>query len=106
MHDKAMAVIIAYGGKDNIANIDACLTKLRVQVKDKSLVKEDDLKSLGALGITHPSPQSVYSVFGQEADVIKTTMREIIAKGEIIADNKPQENIEVKNDQQEQNIQK
>jgi glucose-like phosphotransferase system IIB component len=84
MHDKSIQVINAYGGKENIANVDACLTKLRIQVKDKNKVDEQKLKDIGALGITHPSPQSVYAVFGQEADIIKTTIKEIISSGEII----------------------
>ncbi|GHU36047.1 hypothetical protein AGMMS50256_32210 [Betaproteobacteria bacterium] len=83
MRDKAFEIISAYGGRDNIRNIDACLTKLRVQVVDKSKVSRDRLKELGALGVIDPSPQSVYAVFGQEADVIKVTMKDIIAKGEI-----------------------
>jgi phosphotransferase system IIB component len=45
-------------------------------------VNEKKLKELGALGVTHPSPQSVYAVFGSEADLIKNQMKDIIAKGE------------------------
>jgi phosphotransferase system IIB component len=75
-------VIVAYGGVDNILNIDACITKLRIQVKDKKIVNERRLKELGALGVTHPSAQSVYAVFGNEADLIKNQIKDIIAQGE------------------------
>ncbi|MDR0739859.1 MAG: PTS transporter subunit EIIC [Mycoplasmataceae bacterium] len=82
LREKSKEVITAYGGKNNILNIDACITKLRIQVKDKKIVNEKKLKELGALGVTHPSPQSVYAVFGSEADLIKNQMKDIIAKGE------------------------
>jgi glucose-like phosphotransferase system IIB component len=82
MHEKSLEVIKAYGGKDNIINIDACITKLRIQVRNKKVVDEARLKQLGALGVTHPSPQSVYAVFGNQADLIKNQMKDIIAKGE------------------------
>jgi glucose-like phosphotransferase system IIB component len=89
MRDKAIEVITAYGGPNNIINIDACITKLRIQVKDKKIVNSDRLKQLGALGVTHPSPQSVYAVFGNEADIIKNLMKDIIAKGEYKVEEKP-----------------
>jgi glucose-like phosphotransferase system IIB component len=82
MHSRAMEVIKAYGGPSNILNIDACLTKLRIQVKDKKQVNTERLKELGALGVTHPSPQSVYAVFGNEADLIKSKMKDILAANE------------------------
>lgn len=87
MHNKCKLILAAYGGDENILNIDACLTKLRIQVKDKNKVDENKLKEIGAFGVTHPSPTSVYAVFGQEADIIKNTMKEIIAKGQTINDN-------------------
>jgi glucose-like phosphotransferase system IIB component len=78
MLDKAKEVIKAYGGKENILNVDACITKLRIQVKDPKIVDEKRLMELGALGVTHPSSQSVYAVFGNEADVLKNYIRETL----------------------------
>jgi glucose-like phosphotransferase system IIB component len=74
----AADVILAYGGSENIVNVDACITKLRVQVKDQSKVDGDKLRKLGAAGIIKPSPQSVYAVFGTTADTIKNKMNEIL----------------------------
>jgi glucose-like phosphotransferase system IIB component len=82
LREKSHEVIKAYGGPNNIVNIDACITKLRIQVNNKKVVNEHRLKELGALGVTHPSPHSVYAVFGSEADLIKNQMKDIIAKGE------------------------
>jgi glucose-like phosphotransferase system IIB component len=75
---KATAIILAYGGLDNIKNVDACITKLRVQIKDATKVDKDKLKELGAMGVMYPSQQSVYAVFGTEADIIKNAMNELI----------------------------
>jgi glucose-like phosphotransferase system IIB component len=78
----AKHVIDAYGGASNIKNVDACITKLRVQVVDPNNVDKDKLMQLGARGIIKPSPQSVYAVFGNEADIIKNKMNEILFPGE------------------------
>jgi glucose-like phosphotransferase system IIB component len=78
----AVAVINAYGGSINIKNVDACITKLRVQVVDPNIVDKNKLIELGARGVIKPSPQSVYAVFGNEADIIKNKMNEILFPGE------------------------
>lgn len=75
----AIQVISAYGGIENIKNVDACITKLRIQVLKQSDVDEKKLTGeLGARGIIKPSPQSVYAVFGTEADIIKNNINDII----------------------------
>ncbi len=79
MNTLSNAVIKAYGGKQNIVNVDACITKLRVQVKDSSKVNKQELMNLGAKGVVNPSKQSVYAVFGTQADIIKNEMKAIIA---------------------------
>ncbi len=71
------AVIKAYGGKENIKNVDACITKLRVQVVDPKKVNKQELMNLGAKGVMYPSKQSVYAVFGTTADRIKNEMKDI-----------------------------
>ena len=76
----ALNIINAYGGKDNIVNVDACITKLRIQVKDASIVNDKEIIALGAHGITHPSKTSVYAVFGTKADIIKNNIKELLNK--------------------------
>lgn len=76
----ALNIINAYGGKDNIVNVDACITKLRVQVKDANIVNDKEIMSLGAHGVTHPSKTSVYAVFGTKADIIKNNIKELLNK--------------------------
>ena len=48
---KAPEVLAALGGEENAVSIDACITRLRVEVKDKSKVDKDKLKALGAVGV-------------------------------------------------------
>ena len=76
----ALEVIAAYGGKENIKNVDACITKLRVQVKNPDVVNKDQLLKLGARGVIKPSKESVYAVFGNKADFIKNKMNELLNK--------------------------
>ncbi len=71
------AVINAYGGRENIKNVDACITKLRIQVVDPKKVNKQQLLTLGAKGVMYPSKQSVYAVFGTNADRIKNEMKDI-----------------------------
>ncbi len=73
------AVINAYGGQANIKNVDACITKLRVQVVDPKKVNKQQLTNLGARGVVNPSKQSVYAVFGTQADRIKNEMKDILS---------------------------
>lgn len=67
----ALNVIQAYGGLANIKNTDACITKLRIQISEQDIVDRDRLMELGAAGVIKPSAQSVYSIFGAKADLIK-----------------------------------
>lgn len=79
--DRALAieVIKAYGGLDNIKNVDACITKLRIQVANQDIVNGDRLTGeLGARGVIKPSKQSVYAIYGAQADRIKNEINEII----------------------------
>lgn len=49
--NRAKEIVEGLGGKDNIVNVECCITKLRVELKDSSLVDEEKLKSTGALGV-------------------------------------------------------
>ncbi|MDE7434143.1 MAG: glucose PTS transporter subunit EIIB [Mycoplasmoidaceae bacterium] len=78
MNSFALQVIEALGGKENIKNVDACITKLRVQVVDRSKANKEQLMKLGARGVVYPSAQSVYAVFGTQADRIKNEIKEVL----------------------------
>ncbi len=72
--DLAKNVLAALGGRTNIANLDACITRLRVIVKDASLVSGDRLKALGAAGVMQ-SGKNIQAIFGVESDFLKEEIR-------------------------------
>ncbi len=65
----------ALGGKENILNLDACATRLRLEVKDSTLVNADALKQLGARGVVKTDAGSVQVVIGPEADLLSDEIK-------------------------------
>jgi PTS system D-glucosamine-specific IIC component len=76
----AAEVLKALGNKENITNLDACITRLRVSVKEIKNVDKDTLKRLGASGIMEVG-NNLQVIFGPKSDNIKTRIQEIINKG-------------------------
>jgi PTS system N-acetylglucosamine-specific IIC component len=74
---KAEQLIAAFGGRENLVNIDACITRLRTDVADKSKVDHARLRSLGAAGVIEVG-NSVQAVFGTDAEALKTDIIEIL----------------------------
>jgi len=74
-------VLAAMGGESNIKHLDACITRLRVEVNDKSKVDVAGLKALGASGVLEVG-NNMQAIFGPKSDQIKHDMARII-KGEI-----------------------
>jgi N-acetylglucosamine PTS system EIICBA or EIICB component len=66
----ARQVAQACGGLDNLVSIDACITRLRLEVRDGALVDDAALKSLGARGVIRPSANTAQVVFGARAENI------------------------------------
>lgn len=67
--------LAALGGKDNIKTIDACATRLRVEVAHNDQVNADALKKLGARGVVKGAAGSVQVVIGPEADLISDEIK-------------------------------
>ena len=76
--DMSKNLVAAFGGKQNIENLDACITRLRITVKDINLVNKDELKQLGAAGVV-VSGNGVQAIFGTKSDNLKTDMEAYIA---------------------------
>lgn len=74
-------ILAALGGKQNITHLDACITRLRVEVKDKGSVDKDRLKKLGASGVLEVG-NNIQAIFGTRSDTIKSQMKDLIASGE------------------------
>jgi PTS system glucose-specific IIB component len=60
----------AFGGAENIETVDACLTRLRVTVKDLSVVDPQALQHEGALGVIILG-QQVHAIFGKQSDALR-----------------------------------
>lgn len=79
--DLPFNVLTAMGGESNIKHLDACITRLRVEVKDTTEVDEETLKNLGASGVMKVG-NNMQAIFGTKSDLIKNDMQRII-DGEI-----------------------
>ncbi|PSF35203.1 PTS glucose transporter subunit IIB [Aphanothece hegewaldii CCALA 016] len=73
----AKALVRAFGGRHNIASIDACITRLRMTVNDMSKVNVDRLKALGASGVLQVG-NSAQAIFGPRSENLKTDMVEYL----------------------------
>lgn len=77
--EKAPLVLSALGGEENIVSVDACITRLRVEVKDKANVNKDELKNLGAAGVVEVG-NGIQAIFGAKADAYKNAINEILGE--------------------------
>jgi PTS system N-acetylglucosamine-specific IIC component len=75
----------AIGGSENLTGIDACITRLRLNVKDSALVNDAVAKRLGASGVIRLNKQSVQVIVGTRAELIASAMRNIVAAGPVAA---------------------
>ena len=77
-NDLAVRIITLLGEKDNIVDVDACMTRLRVTVKDKSLVAdEQEWKKNGAMGLV-VKDKGIQAIYGPKADVLKSDIQDIL----------------------------
>ena len=74
----AAAIIEGLGGFDNITAVNNCLTRLRVDIKDISLIREDQLKATGAMGIVKPSAEHIQVIYGPKVEKIANQVREVL----------------------------
>jgi PTS system glucose-specific IIC component len=75
--ERARDLVLAFGGRGNISNLDACITRLRVVVKDPARVDDGKLRSMGASGVLRVR-DSVQAVFGTLSENLKTEMQEYL----------------------------
>lgn len=71
-------ILTALGGQPNIAHLDACITRLRVEVKDKDNVDKSRLKQLGASGVLEVG-NNIQAIFGTRSDTIKSQIQDIMS---------------------------
>lgn len=75
--EKSLAILNALGGKDNIAHIDACITRLRLEMNSTEKVDQAALKSIGASGIM-VSGKNMQVIFGTESDSLKEEIKSLM----------------------------
>ncbi|AKC62067.1 PTS system glucose-specific transporter subunit IIABC [Clostridium sporogenes] len=78
----AAKVLEALGGKENLTNLDACITRLRVSVNSIDKVNKEELKSLGASGVMVVG-NNIQAIFGPKSDQLKEQIKDVIS-GKII----------------------
>ena len=87
-HDgRARDLVLAFGGRGNIASLDACVTRLRVAVRNPALVSERTLRELGASGVMAVG-NGVQAVFGPLSENLKTDIEQYL-KGAVDDDATP-----------------
>ena len=77
--DRARGFIGALGGAANLKSVDACTTRLRLQVVSNDAVDEAALKALGSRGMIKPAAGSVQVVLGPEAELVADEIRAALA---------------------------
>ena len=77
LKEEAQLIIEALGGQDNIEDVDACITRLRVSVKDVSKVNKSELKKIGATDVLEVGG-GVQAIYGAKAILYKNYIEEIL----------------------------
>jgi len=92
---QAVNIINLLGGRANIVDVDACMTRLRVTVKDAEKVgSEAQWKAEGAMGLVMKG-QGVQAIYGPKADVLKSDIQDILDSGQVIPETLPHQMTEV-----------
>ncbi len=79
----AERLIAAFGGRENLVNVDACMTRLRMEVADPAKVDRRRLKALGAAGVIDVG-SNVQAVFGTQADTLKNQIKDALAANPVL----------------------
>ncbi|MDT2749275.1 PTS transporter subunit IIBC [Streptococcus parauberis] len=83
-NSQIVQIINLLGGRDNIADVDACMTRLRVSVKKTEKVGSEDLwKKAGAMGLIVKG-NGVQAVYGPKADILKSDIQDLLDSGATI----------------------
>lgn len=78
-YDQVAAVILkGLGGQVNITSLDNCITRLRMEIKDYTLVDEKTIKSAGVAGIIRPSKTAVQIIIGPQVQFVADAMKKLI----------------------------
>lgn len=76
--DRAPTYLSALGGKDNLLSIDACITRLRLEIVSMEKVHETELKSLGAMGVLKRGSSGLQVIIGPQAEILADEIRRLV----------------------------
>ena len=88
--DFARQLVLGFGGRSNILSLDACITRLRVEVEDISKANNEKLKALGAAGVVTVG-NNLQAIFGPRSENLKTDMEEYLKTAGEDAELSPQD---------------
>ena len=74
----AAAVLEGLGGKENVESLDNCITRLRLEVKDGTLVDEKKIKAAGVAGVMRPSQTAVQVIIGTKVQFVADEMAKML----------------------------
>lgn len=77
LHEEALVILDSLGGSENIIDVDACITRLRVNLKDPKIVDKNILKQTGATGVLDV-PGGVQVIYGAKAVLYKNEINDIL----------------------------
>ena len=73
----AAALLLLLGGKENIVSVDNCTTRLRLEVKDSSIIKDGEIKKL-VPGVLKPNKTNVQVIVGPQVEFVADEMRKLV----------------------------
>ena len=73
----AEIILKGVGGKENVTSIDNCITRLRLEVKDRLQVDEKVIKSSGAAGVIRPGKTSVQVIIGPKVQFVADEFKKL-----------------------------
>ena len=74
----AKIVLEGVGGKENVTSADNCVTRLRLEVKDNTLINEKKIKSAGVAGVIRPSKTAVQVVVGTQVQFVADEFKKLL----------------------------
>ena len=75
--DVAKIVLEGVGGKENVVSADNCITRLRLEIKDYTLVDEKQIKSAGVAGVIRPGKNSVQVIIGTQVQFVADEFKKL-----------------------------
>ncbi len=77
-HYMAKKILKNVGGKDNIDEVENCITRLRLELKDGTLLQEENIKKTGAKGVVKLSETSIQIIIGTEVNKVAKAFKELM----------------------------